>query len=92
METTKGNRSEIASNESIRPFQCRFPQADLDDLRRRIASTGWSEKEPVDDFSQGAPLDKGRHFFAWEQPALFVNEMRVAFSSLRKNIIRQFKH
>jgi pimeloyl-ACP methyl ester carboxylesterase len=28
-------------------------------------------------------LDKGGHFAAWEQPELFVNEMRVAFKSLR---------
>jgi hypothetical protein len=27
-----------------------------------------------------------------EQPALFVNEMRAAFRSLRKNIKKQFKH
>jgi pimeloyl-ACP methyl ester carboxylesterase len=29
-------------------------------------------------------LDKGGHFAAWEQPALFVSEMRNAFRSLRK--------
>jgi pimeloyl-ACP methyl ester carboxylesterase len=28
-------------------------------------------------------LDKGCHFAAWEQPELFVNEMRAAFKSLR---------
>jgi len=28
-------------------------------------------------------LDKGGHFAAWEQPELFVNEMRAAFKSLR---------
>jgi pimeloyl-ACP methyl ester carboxylesterase len=28
-------------------------------------------------------LDKGGHFAAWEQPELFVKEMRVAFKSLR---------
>ncbi|HJW52465.1 MAG TPA: epoxide hydrolase [Burkholderiaceae bacterium] len=28
-------------------------------------------------------LDKGGHFAAWEQPKLFVDEMRVAFKSLR---------
>ena len=31
-------------------------------------------------------LDKGGHFPAWERPKLFVNEMREAFRSLRKNI------
>jgi pimeloyl-ACP methyl ester carboxylesterase len=28
-------------------------------------------------------LDKGGHFAAWEQPALFVSEMRASFKSLR---------
>ena len=28
-------------------------------------------------------LDKGMHFAAWEQPKLFVDEMRAAFKSLR---------
>jgi pimeloyl-ACP methyl ester carboxylesterase len=30
-------------------------------------------------------LDKGGHFAAWEQPALFTGEMRAAFKSLRKS-------
>jgi pimeloyl-ACP methyl ester carboxylesterase len=28
-------------------------------------------------------LDKGSHFAAWEQPELFVREMRASFTSLR---------
>jgi pimeloyl-ACP methyl ester carboxylesterase len=28
-------------------------------------------------------LDKGTHFAAWEQPELFVREMRASFTSLR---------
>lgn len=28
-------------------------------------------------------LEKGGHFAAWEQPALFVSEMRASFKSLR---------
>jgi pimeloyl-ACP methyl ester carboxylesterase len=31
-------------------------------------------------------LDKGGHFAAWEQPALFSSEMRTAFRSLRQSI------
>ena len=31
-------------------------------------------------------LDKGTHFAAWEQPELFVREMRTAFKSLRQPI------
>jgi pimeloyl-ACP methyl ester carboxylesterase len=28
-------------------------------------------------------LDKGTHFAAWEQPELFVSEMRASFKTLR---------
>ncbi|MEU4472941.1 epoxide hydrolase family protein [Micromonospora sp. NPDC023888] len=40
----------------IRPFSVDIPQADLDDLKRRIAATRWPEKETVDDQSQGPQL------------------------------------
>ncbi len=41
---------------SIRPFSVDVPQADLDDLRRRIKATRWPEREPVSDDSQGVQL------------------------------------
>ena len=41
---------------TIRPFTIDIPEADLDDLRARIAATRWPEKETVDDESQGVPL------------------------------------
>ena len=40
----------------IRPFDVDFPQADLDDLRRRIQATRWPEKETVADATQGVQL------------------------------------
>ncbi|MBQ0905181.1 epoxide hydrolase family protein [Micromonospora sp. U21] len=40
----------------IRPFTVDIPEADLDDLRRRIAATRWPEKETVPDQSQGVQL------------------------------------
>jgi pimeloyl-ACP methyl ester carboxylesterase len=47
----------IVSNEEIRPFKLpRVPQAELDELKRRIVATRWPEKEPVNDQSQGVPL------------------------------------
>jgi pimeloyl-ACP methyl ester carboxylesterase len=46
----------MESTETIRPFQFNAPQADLDDLKRRILATRWPEKETVDDQSQGVPL------------------------------------
>jgi len=48
--------SESAGAPAIRPFTIEIPEADLDDLRARIAATRWPEKETVDDQSQGVPL------------------------------------
>jgi pimeloyl-ACP methyl ester carboxylesterase len=45
-----------AGGTAIRPFRIETPQADLDDLRARIAATRWPEKEPVEDQSQGVQL------------------------------------
>jgi hypothetical protein len=41
---------------AIRPFRVDVPEADLDDLRRRIAATRWPDRETVPDRSQGAKL------------------------------------
>ncbi len=40
----------------IRPFEVNVPEAELEDLRRRIAATRWPEKETVADESQGVQL------------------------------------
>jgi pimeloyl-ACP methyl ester carboxylesterase len=43
-------------DDTIRPFRFDVPESQLDDLRARLAATRWPEREPVDDWSQGAPL------------------------------------
>ncbi len=60
MQTTTGNGQgtvsvDASSDEAIHPFHFHAPQADLDDLRRRILATKWPDKETVTDFSQGVP-------------------------------------
>ncbi|MGS2644591.1 alpha/beta fold hydrolase [Streptosporangium sp. LJ11] len=40
----------------VTPFRLHVPEADLRDLRDRLARTRWPEKETVDDWSQGVPL------------------------------------
>jgi pimeloyl-ACP methyl ester carboxylesterase len=40
----------------IRPFTVEIPEADLRELRARIAATRWPDKEAVEDDSQGVPL------------------------------------
>ena len=49
---------QAAEDRSIRPFTVYVPQAELDDLRRRIAATRWSDRETVTDRSQGVQLEK----------------------------------
>ena len=41
---------------SIRPFKAHIPQAQIDEMRRRILATQWPERETVADSSQGVPL------------------------------------
>jgi pimeloyl-ACP methyl ester carboxylesterase len=48
--------AETAPSETIRPFRINIPDADLTDLKRRLAATRWPEKETVADDSQGVPL------------------------------------
>jgi len=47
-----------SQSESIRPFKVHVPQADLDDLRRRVQATRWPDRETVNDESQGVQLAK----------------------------------
>jgi pimeloyl-ACP methyl ester carboxylesterase len=52
---------------AIRPFRVSFPEADLVDLRRRVAATRWPDKEVVADQSQGvqlATIQKLAHYWA----------------------------
>jgi pimeloyl-ACP methyl ester carboxylesterase len=43
-------------DDTIRPFQVGFPEAEVTDLRRRVNATRWPERETVTDDSQGVPL------------------------------------
>jgi len=45
-----------AGGTEIRPFRVNVPEADLVDLRRRLAATRWPDKETVNDESQGIRL------------------------------------
>lgn len=57
MENTNGTAAVAADvKTAIRPFEFHAPQAELDDLKRRILATRWPEKEPVNDLTQGVPL------------------------------------
>ena len=50
---------------AVRPFRIDIPQTDLDDLRERLNRTRWPDRECVDDWSQGVPLDYVRELAAY---------------------------
>ena len=49
------------------------------------APKSWAEKAYVN-LTHYAAHPKGTHFAAWEQPALFVSDVRASFRRLRKSI------
>jgi len=55
-QSTPRKTKASAASTSIRPFRYTARDADLADLRRRIAATRWPEKETVADDSQGVQL------------------------------------
>lgn len=52
---------------AIRPFVLQTEQAQLDDLKRRLAQVRWPERECVDDWSQGVPLEAMQELVAYWQ-------------------------
>lgn len=50
---------------AIRPFTLDIAQPHLDDLKQRIGQTRWPERETVDDWSQGAPLETVRELVGY---------------------------
>src|SRR5258707_7339025 len=53
------------TTKDVTPFKVRVPQEALDDLKRRLASTRWPEREAVGDWSQGVPLRKAQALIAY---------------------------
>jgi pimeloyl-ACP methyl ester carboxylesterase len=74
--------AESPASEAIRPFRVNIAEADLTDLRRRLAATRWPEKETVTDDSQGVPLamlrDLVRHWqtdYDWRKVEARLNAL-----------------
>src|SRR5258708_39862348 len=56
------------TTEEVTRFNVHVPQAALTDLKRRLASTRWPDRETVGDWSQGVPLQKAQALIAyWRQ-------------------------
>src|ERR687893_893755 len=66
----------------IRPFRIEVPQADLDDLRQRLASSRWPDELPGVGWSRGVPLgylkdlaDYWANGFDWRGQEAKLNEL-----------------
>ncbi len=80
--TTTGEDGHAATDGAIRPFQIEFPDDAIGDLRRRVQSTRWPDKETVEDDSQGVPLaimqDLARHWageYDWRKCEAKLNSL-----------------
>ena len=54
--STTQQGSKQADKNAVRPFHVEVPEAELIELRGRISSTKWPERETVTDASQGVQL------------------------------------
>src|SRR4029453_8126969 len=52
-------------SDAVTRFRVEIPEADLRDLRGRLARTRWPEAETVEDWSQGVPLAYMRELCAY---------------------------
>jgi pimeloyl-ACP methyl ester carboxylesterase len=64
----------------IRPFRIDIPQADLDDLQRRLERTRWPDELPGTEWSYGAPVgyvkdlvERWRSSFDWRKVEAHLN-------------------
>jgi len=67
-------------SDAIVPFTLAIPQADLDDLNRRLDYARWPDPETVGDWAQGSPLEKvkalcdhWRHRYDWRRAEARLN-------------------
>ena len=74
---------------AIRPFTIEFPEADLEDLRARIAATRWPEKETVDDRVAGRAAGDDAGGRALLGDGVRLAQVRGASSTRCRNFITE---
>ena len=73
----------------IQPHPFAFPDSALTDLRDRLSRTRWPERETVDDWSQGAPIDRmqalcdyWRDGYDWRRAEAQVNALNPSMTRI----------
>src|SRR5580704_7847227 len=75
-----------AATKDVTPFKVHFPQAELDDLKKRLAATRWPDRGPAADWSEGVPMAKAQALIEYWRTRY---DWRRAESSL--NALPQFR-
>jgi pimeloyl-ACP methyl ester carboxylesterase len=66
-DTTTGPMPTSQGNEAVHPFSVAIPQADIDDLRDRLARTRYAPEAPDDSWEYGTPVSYLRDMVArWQ--------------------------
>jgi epoxide hydrolase len=52
----------MPATDDVLPFRCQAEDSALDDLKRRLAAARWPDRETVDDWTQGPPLQALQSF------------------------------
>jgi pimeloyl-ACP methyl ester carboxylesterase len=73
-------------SDEVSPFRIGIPQADLDDLRERLARARWPEAETVADWSQGVP-----HGYLRELCGYWADGYDWRATEARLNALPQFR-
>ena len=73
-------------SDEVTPFRIGIPQADLDDLRERLARARWPEAETVADWSQGVP-----HGYLRELCGYWADGYDWRATEARLNALPQFR-
>jgi pimeloyl-ACP methyl ester carboxylesterase len=71
---------------TIAPYSVEVPEAELADLRQRLERTRWPPREPVDDWSQGVPLDYLRELCRY-----WAHDYNWRATEARLNALAQFR-
>src|ERR1700747_1678270 len=69
------------ASDTVEPFSFSVPQSAIDDLKRRLRSTRWPERETVGDWSQGVPLEKARALIAYWRNGYDVRKFEARASA-----------
>ncbi|SMD19568.1 Pimeloyl-ACP methyl ester carboxylesterase [Kibdelosporangium aridum] len=70
----------------VEPFRIAVPEEDLTELRTKLRSTRWPERETVDDWSQGVPLNYLRELCEY-----WVGQYDWRATEARLNAIPQYR-